>query len=313
MRSIHWAASCAVVALLAGGCRQQDKPSAEEQAAVENQAAQQAGSPAADASPLPDVDPAVVAAAEARAAEAEDRAANAEAAAKASRSEARQAAAELRAAEARAARNEARRKAEAARASAEAQAPAPVSEARPEPREARATPAPTPRPEPVVIPSGTPISLVLETPLSTKVNKLEDRVDASLQEDIRVDGRVIVPAGTAFRGYISQIQRSGKIGGRASLGVQFTTFRLKGREHGIDATSIGLQGKGAKKDAAVIGGGTGAGAVIGGIIGGKKGAVIGGVLGGAGGTVAAAKDRDDVEVPAGTVWNIELTAPVTID
>lgn len=301
MKFIQWTAPLAALAVFAGGCRQQT-PSAQEQAAVEQAAAAQAASPAADATV---VDPAVVVAAEARAAEAEARAVAAEAEAKKIRSEARAAAAEARAAEARVARAEAVRTAEAARASAAAAGPAPVAEA-------RATPVPKPTPVPIVIPGGTNVSLVLETPLSTETNRLEDRVDASLNEDIRVDGKVVVPAGTAFRGYISQIQRSGKIGGRAALGVQFTSFRLSGRQYAIDATSIGLQGKGSKKDAAVIGGSTAGGAVLGGILKGKKGAIIGGILGGATGTVVAAKDRDDVEVPSGTVWQIELTAPVTI-
>ena len=235
MKFIQWTAPLAVLAVFAGEMPAAD-PSAQEQAAVEQAAAAQA-SPAADS---PVVDPAVVVAAEARAAEAEARAAAADAEAKKIRSEARAAAAEARAAEARVARAEAVRTAEAARAAAAASGPAPVAEA-------RATAAPRPTPEPVVIPGGTNVSLVLETPLTTETNRLEDRVDASLNEDIRVDGKVVVPAGTAFRGYISQIQRSGKIGGRAALGVQFTSFRLSGRQYAIDATSIGLQGKGSRR------------------------------------------------------------------
>lgn len=46
--------------------------------------------------------------------------------------------------------------------------------------------------------------------------------------------------------------------------------------------------------AGIIGGGTAAGAVIGGLLGGKKGAVIGGLLGAGGGTgVVVYKDRQD--------------------
>ena len=267
--------------------------------------AAQAASPAPDG---PVVDEAVVRATEARAQAAEDRAAAAEAEAKKLRTEAMAQAAESRAAEARAARSEAQRAAEEARAHAatheDDRAVATATESR------AATPMPTP--QPLVIPDGTHVSLTVETPLSTETGKLEDRVDASLNNDIMVDGRVAVPAGTSFRGYISQIQRSKKIGGRAALGVQFTSFRLGGRQYAIDATSIGIQGKGGKKDAAVIGGGTAGGAILGGLLKGGKGAIIGGILGGATGTVVAAKDRDDVVVPSGTVWSIELTAPVTI-
>ncbi len=279
---------------------------------MEQQAAEQAAaSPAAEAptpTPAATVDPAAVEAerrataeAERRAAAAERRAASAEAQAKAARADARRAA-------------EAARAATATRPTERDPAEERPVESRPTPvSEARATPAPTPRPDPIVIPAGTLASLVLETPLSTKTNKLEDRVDASLNEDIVVNGKVVVPAGTAFRGYISQIQRAGKIGGQATLGIRFTSFRLRGQEHEIDATSIGLKGASAKKDAAVIGGSTAGGAVLGGIIKGKKGAIIGGILAGTAGTVAAAKDRDDVEVPSGVLWEIELTSPVNIN
>ena len=49
-----------------------------------------------------------------------------------------------------------------------------------------------------------------------------------------------------------------------------------------------------KEKAAVIGGGAAAGAVIGGLLGGKKGAIIGGLIGAGGGTgYVALKGRDD--------------------
>ena len=67
-----------------------------------------------------------------------------------------------------------------------------------------------------------------------------------------------------------------------------------------------------KKSDDVKKGGLGAGldAVVGGIAGGGTGAAIGAVAGGAG-TVLATKGRE-IEVPAGTVVNVLLQSPLTL-
>jgi hypothetical protein len=68
-----------------------------------------------------------------------------------------------------------------------------------------------------------------------------------------------------------------------------------------------------KRDAAVIGGGTGVGALIGGIAGGGKGAAIGAAVGaGAGtGTVLATKGKE-LHYPPETKLSFTLANPVTL-
>jgi len=67
------------------------------------------------------------------------------------------------------------------------------------------------------------------------------------------------------------------------------------------------------KDAAKIGVGAGAGAVIGGIIGGGSGAATGAAIGGGAGTATVlATKGDEVRLPAGTPVMVTLTAPHTI-
>jgi hypothetical protein len=68
-----------------------------------------------------------------------------------------------------------------------------------------------------------------------------------------------------------------------------------------------------KKDAAIIGGGAAAGAVIGGIAKGGKGAGIGAVIGGVAGTgaVLATKGKE-VELAAGTPVTIRLTRDLAL-
>jgi outer membrane lipoprotein SlyB len=52
------------------------------------------------------------------------------------------------------------------------------------------------------------------------------------------------------------------------------------------------------------------GGILGGVLGGGKGAVVGVLLGGAGGAITAT--GDDVELPAGTVFTLQLDRPVTV-
>jgi len=52
------------------------------------------------------------------------------------------------------------------------------------------------------------------------------------------------------------------------------------------------------------------GAVLGKVLGGTKGALIGILLGGAGGVITA--QGDDVELPEGTVFTLQLERPATV-
>ena len=134
-------------------------------------------------------------------------------------------------------------------------------------------------------PEGATLSLVLETSLSSETSGSGDRVVARLAEDVRVGEKVVVPSGTEVRGRVTAAVPSGRVKTRARLAFAFDTLVLDGEEHAIGTRAIDITaGDTHKKDAATIGIGAGAGAIVGAIANGGKGAAIGTLIGGAAGT-----------------------------
>ncbi len=146
-------------------------------------------------------------------------------------------------------------------------------------------PTPVPTPEPIVVPGGTTLVLVFGSSVSSAIARAGDAVTARLGEDVTVGDEVILPADSEVRGHVVSAKRSGKVKGRAELQVEFDTIEVKGRPYTIDATAVAETATSDKgRDAKVIGGAAGAGAIIGGIAGGGSGALKGVLIGGAAGT-----------------------------
>jgi hypothetical protein len=166
------------------------------------------------------------------------------------------------------------------------------------------------KPVPVVVPEGSTLSLVLETPMSSETSRAGDRVIAKLAEDVRVGEKVVVPAGSEIRGRVTEAVPSGRVKTRARLAFDFDTLVLQGKEHAIGTRAIDITaGDTHKKDAATIGIGAGAGAIVGAIANGGKGAAIGTLVGGAAGTgVVLANTGKEVHLAAGSRLTVRLTS-----
>jgi hypothetical protein len=165
------------------------------------------------------------------------------------------------------------------------------------------------RPDPVTIPEGTTLLLVLETSISSETSHSGDRVVARLAEDVKVGEKVVVPTGSEVRGLVTTAIPSGKVKTRARLAFDLDTLVLQGKEHAIGTRAVDITaGDTHKKDAATIGIGAGAGAIVGAIVGGGKGAGIGALIGGATGTgVVLVNTGKEVELGAGTRVTVKLT------
>ena len=174
---------------------------------------------------------------------------------------------------------------------------------------------PLPGTEAVLIPVDSVIGLQIDTFVTTERAEVEDDVQARVTRDVMVARRVAIPAGSLVNGSVVMVERGGKLKGTARLGVRFHTVVLDdGSEVPIATETVYREGRSRGRDnAARIGGGAVAGAILGAIFGGGRGAAIGGAAGAAGGTAAAAAgDAEPATLPAGTTLTVRLARPSSV-
>ena len=172
-----------------------------------------------------------------------------------------------------------------------------------------------------VVPNGTQLVAVLNTNLSTENSTDNQRFTMTVRSPGQYDGATI-------EGYVTNVNRSGRITGRSEMTLDFDTIRLRdGRSYrfaGIlegvrtpDGEVVKVDNEGAVRDSdqtnktvtrTAIG--TAVGAIIGAIAGGGKGAAIGAVIGaGAGAGSVYVQGRDDLNLETGTEVTVRSTGP----
>jgi len=168
----------------------------------------------------------------------------------------------------------------------------------------------------VTIPAGTVLRLRVARGFGSDISRVEDPVSATLASPVVVGGRTALREGSLASGYVSQAVRPGKVKGRGRVAVRFTRISPAGEdEHYAVHTRpwVGIAPGTKKKDAATIGLPAAGGAVVGGIVGGKKGAGIGALAGGGAGTAVVLTTRGkDVRVGRGALLTVRLIAPLTV-
>jgi hypothetical protein len=170
------------------------------------------------------------------------------------------------------------------------------------------------KPALITVPEGTTLPLVLETGISSATSRSGDLVVARLAEDIKVGDKVVVPSGSEIRGRVTAAVPSGRTKTRARLAFDFDTLVLEGKEHPVATRAIDITARDThKKDAATIGIGAGAGAIIGAIANGGKGAAVGTLIGGAAGTgVVLTNTGKEVELGTGSRVTVRLTREASL-
>jgi len=170
------------------------------------------------------------------------------------------------------------------------------------------------RPDAVTLPAGTSIHVVLNQALSSGQNRPGDHFEASISEPVVVGDKTVVPQGADVQGLVVDAHRSGRLMGRARLELALETVAVNGMDYEVRTTAPTKVGRNHKKrNILFIGGGAGAGTLIGAIAGGGEGALIGGPVGaGAGTAVAFLTGERNIHLPAESHLTFRLVEPVTI-
>ena len=169
----------------------------------------------------------------------------------------------------------------------------------------------------VTIPAGTVLRLRVSRGFGSDISRVEDQVSATLANPVVVGGRAVLGQGSLASGYVSQATRPGKVKGRGRVAVRFTRITPAGHDddYRMETRSwLAVAPATKKRDAMKIGLPAAGGAIVGGIVGGKKGAGVGALAGGGAGTAVVLTTRGkDVRVGRGALLSVRLTAPLTID
>jgi hypothetical protein len=173
-------------------------------------------------------------------------------------------------------------------------------------------------PEPVykdvTLPAGTTLRLDLKSSVASDTSKVEDTVRATLRQAVVIGGETVLPAGTELVGIVTEVERSGRVKGRARIAYRFSSLRHDAERYDIKTATIAHEAEATKKkDATKIAIGAGAGAALGAILGGGSGAAKGAAIGGGAGTGAVLATRgDEVRRGVGADVTTRLTAPLTV-
>ena len=173
---------------------------------------------------------------------------------------------------------------------------------------------PEPPPKPIVVPADTVLTVVLDQAVGSKISTPGQAFSATVQSPVEVDGRMAIPKGSRASGIVKDAKPAGRFKGAATLSLTLTSVSVKNEDYNIttSAPTEASKGKG-KRTAALVGGGAGGGALIGGLAGGGKGALIGGLIGAAAGTGGAGLTGNrDLTLPAETQLRFKLLEPLEI-
>ena len=175
-------------------------------------------------------------------------------------------------------------------------------------------PPPPPPPPPLVIPAGASLVVRMGNTINTKTANTGDSFTGTLAQSVAVDGVVAIPSGAGVAGTVVDSKSPGRFKGEGTLSVALTSINVRGVPTTISSSTYTqtVKGKG-KRTAVMAGGGTGAGALIGGLAGGGKGALIGGLVGAGAGTAGAAfTGNKELQIPAESVVTFKLGNSITV-
>jgi hypothetical protein len=169
--------------------------------------------------------------------------------------------------------------------------------------------APIVRPADVNVAAGTNLTIRINQHISVKTSRAGDHFDGEIVDPVVGENdRVVIPKGTPVSGVVVASHRRGHFKGSSILELRLTYLTLNGMQYALDTRDLTQTKKGkGKRSAAIIGGGTGLGMLVGGVASGGVGLLVGGLAGAGGGTlVSGLTGNRDIEIPAEAIVRFKL-------
>jgi hypothetical protein len=166
----------------------------------------------------------------------------------------------------------------------------------------------------VTVPAGMRLLIRTIDPIDSSKQKAGYRFTASLETNLQAEDTVVAPRGSTVYGRLAEASSAGRMSGSSQLTLELTDIVINGTAYPLLTSTFEVKGKGeGKKTAGKVLGGTGLGALIGGLAGGGTGAAIGALAGAAGGTaVAASKKGEQLQIPSESLLEFRLQQPVSL-
>lgn len=167
----------------------------------------------------------------------------------------------------------------------------------------------------VNVPVGARLVIRIDQHISVKDTPAGSRFTGEFVEPVGGDNNQVgIPKGSLIEGVVDVSHKRGHFKGSSLLELRLTSVSVNGTSYPLDSNDLSRSKKGkGKRSAAMIGGGTGAGMLIGGVASGGVGLLVGGLIGGGAGTAAAGMTGNrDINIPAESVVVFHLTDPLVI-
>jgi len=154
------------------------------------------------------------------------------------------------------------------------------------PQAAPAQPAPPP---PIEVPAGTALAIRIDHTISAKHSRAGEKFTGEIVDPVKDSaGNDVIPKGSPVGGVVVIAHKRGHFKGASTLELRLTSLTLNGQKYPLETKDLREHKKGkGKRTAAMIGGGSGLGMLIGGVASGGTGLVVGGLAGAGAGTLGA--------------------------
>jgi len=93
----------------------------------------------------------------------------------------------------------------------------------------------------VTLPQGTRLPLSLTSSLASDTSVVEDAVTAELTHAVTLDGRDVLPAGARLSGAVTEVDRSGRLKGRAMIRFRFRFLRAGNAQYNVETAGVSPQ------------------------------------------------------------------------